>query len=170
MEADAETPMSRTHPRTLILGLGNELLRDDGVGLRSARRVAELARGRADLVEACVATVDLLPLIEGYDRVVVVDAWASDDVPPGTAVHVTPDDLPAGFGRRSFHTLPFREMLELGRRLGLCMPNEVSIHGLSVEDAATFGTGLSPRVAGAWPDWAERIYLEEFAAEASPSS
>ncbi len=148
--------------RTLVLGLGNELLRDDGVGLRAARRVAEIAGGRADLAEACVATVDLLPLITRYDRVVVVDAYVSADDPPGTAVCATPDDLPRGFGYRSFHTMPFREMLELGRTLGLAMPSAMAIHGLCVEDPATFGYEMSAAVAAAWPAWAEAIAHAEF--------
>jgi len=157
-------PMANNGTRTLILGVGNELLRDDGVGLLSARRLAELAGGRADLAEACVATIDLLSLITGYDRVVVLDAWVSDDALPGTPVHATPEELPEGFGRRSLHTLPFRDMLELGRRLGFPMPREVSIHGLAVQDACTFGTDLTPPVAGTWRAWADRIYREEFAA------
>jgi hydrogenase maturation protease len=148
--------------RVLVLGLGNELLRDDGVGLVAARRVAELAAGRADLVEACVATVDLLQVLRGYDRVVVVDAWVSDNAPPGTTIRAVPEDLPRGFGYRSFHTLPFREMLDLGRSLGLPMPREMSIHGLSVEDPATFGQGFTPAVARAWRGWAAAIARTEF--------
>ena len=72
---------------TLVLGLGNELLRDDGVGLLAARRVAELMGPRAVLEEACVATIDLLPVLRGRRRVVVVDAYVSELDPPGTAVH-----------------------------------------------------------------------------------
>lgn len=146
--------------RTLILGLGNEVLRDDRVGLVAARRVAELAGGRADLAEACVATIDLLSLMAGYERVIVVDAYLSPTDPPGTALRATPDDLPAGFGYRSFHTLPFREMLDLGRRLGLPVPREVVIHGLSVADPATFGETLTPAVEAAWPSWAAAIAAE----------
>ena len=43
--------------RTLVLGLGNEVLTDDGVGLRAARMVGSLAGDEADVVEACVATI-----------------------------------------------------------------------------------------------------------------
>ena len=148
--------------RTLVLGLGNEVLGDDRVGLVAARRVAELAGGRADLAEACVATIDLLGVMAGYERVIVVDAYLSPKDPPGTAVRATPGDLPAGFGYRSFHTLPFREMLDLGRRLGLPVPREVVIHGLCVADPSTFGETLTPPVEAAWPGWAAAIAETEF--------
>ena len=107
---------------TLVLGLGNDILSDDGVGLLAARRVAELVGDLANVAEACVATIDLLALISGYDRVVIIDSFLSPDLPPGTPVRVTPDDLPEGFGYRSFHTLTFREMLDIGNWLGPPVP------------------------------------------------
>ena len=149
--------------RTLVLGLGNPLLRDDAVGLLAARRVAELA-GDVRLAEACGATVDLLPIITGYDRVVVLDAYVSAGHPPGTPRRSAPDEHPCGFGYRSFHTFPFDEMLALGRALGMAMPREVVLHGLSVADPFTFGVGLSPTVAAAWRDWAADVARREFGA------
>ena len=146
----------------LVLGLGNEILGDDGVGLLASRRVAELAGEQADHAEACVATLDLLPMIAGYERVIVVDAYLSPAELPGAAVRVASDDLPRGFGYRSFHTLPFREMLELGRSCGLPMPREVAVHGLRVEEVTTFGTAFSPSVERRWRAWAEEIARREF--------
>ena len=151
--------------RTLVLGLGNELLRDDGVGLAAARRVAEMIGERADHARACVANLDLLAMVKGYDRVVVIDAYLSESDPVGTRVHATPDDLPRGFGYRSFHTLPFRALLDLGHTVGWPMPREVSIHGLCVEETTTFGEEFTPAVERAWRTWAEEIATEEFGAD-----
>jgi hydrogenase maturation protease len=147
---------------TLVLGLGNDILRDDGVGLCAARRVAEFAGDRADHAEACLATIDLLPVIAGYDRVIVVDAYVSDAEPPGTPVCGTPEDLPGGFGYRSNHTLPFRDMLAMGRKWGLPMPRHICIHGLTVAEASTFGQAFTPAVGRAWRPWAEAVARAEF--------
>jgi len=154
--------------RSLVLGLGNEVLKDDGVGLCAARRVAERAGGRADLALACMASIDLLPIMAGYDRVVVVDAYRSPTAAPGTPVHAAAEELPAGFGYRSPHTLPFAEMLAFGRELGLPMPREVSVHGLCVGDASTFGESFTPAVARAWRRWADGIAAEEFEGPGGP--
>jgi hydrogenase maturation protease len=153
---------SERQKRILVLGLGNDLLRDDGVGLKAARRIAEIAAGRADHAEACVATLDLLHVMSGYERVIVVDAYVDRAVPPGTPLRVTPQELPPSFGYRSPHTMPFREMLELGAQLGLPMPREVVIHGLNVEDAWTIGQEFTPAVEKAWPAWAEDVARQEF--------
>ena len=147
---------------TLLLGLGNDILTDDAVGLLAARKVAELIGDEADFAEACVATIDLLPMISGYRRVVVVDSLMSPDLPACTRVRATADDLPKGFGYRSFHTLPFRDMVELGRSLGMDVPDEIVVHGLVVEDPGTFGETPTPQVDAAWRDWAQEIARVEF--------
>lgn len=148
--------------RTLVLGLGNDILADDGVGLQAARRVGEVIGDLADVAEASIATIDLLSMMSGYDRVVIVDAFLSRDLPVGTQVRATPEDLPKGFGYRSFHTLTFGEVMELGEWLGVSMPSEVVIHGLSVDQTDTFGEALSPEVEQAWEGWADDIVRIEF--------
>jgi hydrogenase maturation protease len=147
---------------TLILSLGNELLGDDAVGLLAGRRVAERAGPRAAHAEACLATIDLLPLVAGRDRLVVVDAYVSLTDPPGTRLRTRPEACPPGFSYRSFHALPFAEMLALGTALGYDLPAEVVIHGLCVSEPLTLGEGLSPAVAAAWPSWAQEIARVEF--------
>ena len=81
---------------------------------------------------------------------------------PGSRVRADAGDLPKGFGYRSFHTLPFADMVDMGERLGMPMPDEIIVHGLAVEDPATFGETPTPVVAAAWPDWAEEIARVEF--------
>lgn len=151
--------------RTLVLGLGNDILSDDGVGLQAARRVRELVGDGVKVAEACVATIDLLWLMSGYDRVVIIDSFHSPDLPPGTSVRVIPDDLPEGFGYRSFHSLTFREIVEIGNWLGLPFPSHITIHGLAVSNTSTFGQTFSPEVAKVWEEWAESIVDEEFGLE-----
>lgn len=153
--------------RTLVLGLGNDILSDDGVGLQAARRLGELIGDLADVAEASIATIDLLSIMSGYDRVLIVDAFLSRDLPAGTQVRATPEDLPRGFGYRSFHTLTFGEVMELGAWLGVSMPGEVVIHGLSVHQTDTFGEVFSPEVEQVWEGWAEEIACTEFGIERS---
>ncbi len=151
--------------RTLVLGLGNEMLSDDGVGLQAVRRVGEIVGDRVDVAEACVATIDLLSVMNGYDRVVIVDSFVSPELAPGTAVRAVPDDLPQGFGYRSFHSLTFREVVEIGEWLGLSIPSDIVIHGLAVAQTTTFGEDFSPQVAEVWESWAEDIARCEFGFE-----
>jgi hydrogenase maturation protease len=148
--------------RTLVLGLGNPILSDDRVGLEIVREVAkrtEADRG-VDVVEADNAGLDLLDLISGYARVVLVDAIRSAGVRPGSVVRLSPAQLPLTRRLAAIHEVGVATALELGRRLGHELPTEVVIYAVGVDNDREFGERMSPSVAGAVPVAATRI-LEE---------
>jgi hydrogenase maturation protease len=139
--------------KTLILGLGNPILRDDGVGLRVAQAL------RPMLAEAHGVEVDentwgglrLMERLVGYDRVIVVDAMCTG-APAGTVRLLTPDEMPT---RRSGspHDTSLSVALELGRRVGLCVPEsaDITLVGIEALDVVNFGEELSPEVEAAIP-------------------
>ncbi|MBD3173715.1 MAG: hydrogenase maturation protease [Armatimonadia bacterium] len=136
---------------TLILGLGNDILRDDRVGLLAARELAKDSALRADIEEACLCNLDLLPILDGYDRAVVLDAIWGEAWEAGQVYRYAPSELPHTFGYRSPHTIDFPEMLEIGRQMGFHMPADVLILTLGVEDPFSFGEELSPSVEEGLP-------------------
>ena len=167
-ESEAEamlTSAKEDRPRCLVLGLGNEALSDDRVGLIAARRIASESGIHADVREACHASIDLLPVIEGYDRLIVIDAIWGEEWPPGTQVRRHSYELMVGVGHRSPHSMSFAEIVELGRRLGLLMPQQVIIYALAVSDPFTFGETLSPPVAEAFDAWVSSILSHESATQ-----
>ena len=107
--------------RTLVLGLGNDILTDDRVGLLASRELAAQAP-LVEVEEACLCNLDLLPIIEGYDRVVILDAIWGQAWEAGRVYRFTPADLPHSFGYRSPHTMDLSNMLAMGRDMGLQMP------------------------------------------------
>lgn len=143
--------------KVLIVGVGNELLGDEGLGVHVAR--ALLARGDSlpphlEVLEAGTALFDILPLISRYSRVILVDAvragresgsvcsieWTGAlDAPPENSLPL------------SLHQWDLMETLRLGRMLGL-LPGRISLIGAEPEVIA-LGAGLSPKLALA----AERI-------------
>lgn len=146
------TPMPRDGAceRTLVLGLGNDILTDDRVGLLASRELA----AQAPLVaveEACLCNLDLLPIIEGYDRVVILDAIWGQAWEAGRVYRFTPADLPHSFGYRSPHTMDLSDMLAMGRDMGLQMPKQIIVLALGVVDPFTFGEELTPAVREGLP-------------------
>jgi len=155
-----------------ILGLGNDLLADDRLGLVAAW---ELGRRFGDQVEAvCSYTsgFDLLDDLVGASRLLVLDTLATGAAPPGTAYEVTEDDVAAPQGG-SPHYVGLVEALRLGRSLGLDMPSEVVILAVEPEDVLTVGGAMSSAVAGAIEpllDRAGAIVLGWMAADAAAAS
>ncbi len=145
--------------KTLVLGLGNPILTDDGVGVYVARAVAEqLSRADLDVAEACVGGLRLLDRIAGYDQ---VDAIQTPDGTPGEVYRLHPGDLPT-LHSGSTHDLSLPDALALGRRIGFQVPDDqkVVIVAIEVEEVLTFGEECTPAVAAAIPR-AVQMVIEE---------
>jgi hydrogenase maturation protease len=150
------TPCSPAEKPALILGLGNAILCDDGVGIKVARHIAE-NHPTADVVvkEAEVAGFALLDLLEGFDRAVVVDAVRLPDAEPGEIVVLDLGVLTPSLHLVSGHQIDLPTALEMGRQLGRSMPASVHIVGVQVEDDRTFDERCTPAVEAAVPAAAE---------------
>lgn len=150
--------------RTLILGLGNPILTDDAVGMVVARAVhARVGGPDTDLVEASVAGMDVLDIVSGYDKVVVIDAVKTRGGRAGDLHVLGPEDLAATPRLASPHDVDFGLALQLGQYLEKDMPREVRIYAVEVADACTFGEGLTPAVAASVPTIVQTIVDREFA-------
>ena len=88
--------VTERRPRILVLGLGNDILGDDAVGLLAARRLRALLPESVDVVESRGAGLDLLDLLEGYDRALLLDAIMTGKHPPGTILEFSADDFREG--------------------------------------------------------------------------
>jgi hydrogenase maturation protease len=133
---------------TRIIGLGNSILTDDGVGIYAAREVnqrlseAGIDNG-VDIVETEVAGFALMELMAGWNKVILIDSIQFDGLEPGTVVRIQPSDLHTSLRLRSVHDIDLPTVLELGRRLGLSMPAEVAVFGIQAKDALTLGESLT---------------------------
>jgi hydrogenase maturation protease len=137
---------------TRVIGLGNTLLSDDGVGVYAAREIHRRLDGQfpeVDIVESEVAGFALLELMEGWERIILIDAVAFDGIEPGEVFRIHPQDLRTSLRIRSVHEIDLPTALELGRRLGMGMPDEVLIFAVQTQDCLTFGERLNEPVKAA---------------------
>jgi hydrogenase maturation protease len=148
---------------TLVLGLGNSILSDDGVGIHVVREAAA-ACSRDDVIfaEASVGGLRLLDLLVGQDRVIIVDAIQTPGGRPGDLRCLHPKDLQASLHAGSSHDLSLAGALALGRSLGLPLPRDedFTILAVEAEDVLTFGETCTEQVQVAIPSVALRV-LEE---------
>ena len=145
----------------LIIGLGNTLLSDDGVGIYVVREIRKLAQ-RSDVAfhEASVGGLELLDLIAGYERVIIIDAFQTGQREVGSLLELRPEDL-AGGSAMTRHQVSLPEALELGRQLGVRIPAEVKIYGIEVADSATFHEQCTPVLQKRIPEIAREIIQRE---------
>jgi hydrogenase maturation protease len=140
-----------------IIGLGNPLREDDGVGPRVVKELAlqGLPEG-VTVIDGGTGGLDLLRLLEGWSRVVVVDAADIGD-DPGCYAVFTPDEahLAEAQDLYSFHHAGLPEALALARALERPLP-PVVIFGVQPERVG-WGEGLSAAVEAALPELVEAI-------------
>lgn len=145
----------------LVIGVGNELRGDDGVGVAVARRVRAMAqRTRVDVRAHQGEPTALLDLWPGYRAVVLVDAMRSG-APVGTIrrFDASRQPLPGRWGgSSSTHAVALDEALELARTLRR-LPPTVIVLGVEGEAFAT-GHGLSPMLEAGLPALADAVLRE----------
>lgn len=137
--------------RVLILGLGNPLLGDEGIGVRVVEELKELELpDGVRVVEGSTAGLGLIGLMEGCQRVIIVDA-ADMGRPPGCIVRFTPSEaqLKTAEAPLSLHQLGLGEVLALAKALEMA-PAELVIIGIQ-PGRIEMGAGLSPEVEKAIP-------------------
>jgi hydrogenase maturation protease len=150
--------------KTLVIGLGNPILGDDGVGwvvaeqVRSARSNPAAGIPNPQSVEVDCASLGGLSLMErltGYERVILVDAIFTGTQPVGTVSQFLLDDLPdlsAGHSA-SAHDTSLRNALHVGRDMDILLPTDENVTIITIEAEAVydFSQELSPIVAAAVP-------------------
>lgn len=149
--------------KTLVLGLGNPILTDDGVGFAVVEQVKKrLDGGNVTVSQASVGGLSLLELVAGYDRVIIIDAIQTGVGQPGEIHHLSSEEFHGRLRAGSSHYVSLGTALEFGRQLGMDIPKEIAILAVEVGDVSTFGEELTPSVAAVVPKVVELV-LEELA-------
>ena len=146
-----EEPLAAAGP-WLVLGLGNAILCDDGVGIKVARHIAEKHPSPDVIVKTAeLAGFALIDLMEGFERAVVIDAVRVRGSAPGEVVVFAGSDLEPSLHLVAGHQIDLPTALEMGRRLGRPLPETVYIVGVQIEDDQTFSENCTAAVEAAIP-------------------
>ena len=141
--------------KTLIVGLGNPILGDDGVGWKVAEEIEQrLPHDHSSIAvdRLSLGGISLMEHLIGYDRTILIDAFASED---GLgSIHVMKlNDLPnySAFHISSAHDTSLQNAIEMGRSLGAYLPEDITVVGIATQRIYDFSEELSPPVAEAIP-------------------
>lgn len=158
------------HPSSiLVLGLGNPILGDDGVGWRVAEEVRSALGERSEGVEIDCASLGGLSLMErmlGYSRVILIDAMETGENPVG---HVSMFPLaamrnPMVGHSSSAHDASLITALRTAQTLGQVTPQRIDIVAIETKQSYDFSQALTPPVEAAVAI-ATRKVLGAFSAE-----
>lgn len=141
------------NPRILVLGIGNVLMMDEGVGNRIATELERNYRFPADVrvMDAGTMGLGMMHLFRGVEFLLVADAIEGSGHPAGTVVRVSPEDFAPNQVLHSLHDVRFVDVLNAAQLIGI-MP-EADCIGVQVENMspAELTIGLSEPVEAAVP-------------------
>jgi len=142
---------------TLVLGMGNPILRDDRIGLRVLEELEGLFfDSDVTLRTSTLAGMNLLDCLIGFDRAILVDGIQTGGE-PGSVYRLSPRDVIARHTLPHLHTIDFFRALTLARGLIPGIPDDVVIVGIEVKDVSTFGEDLTPEVERSVPQAVDQI-------------
>jgi len=160
--------------KTLILGLGNTILTDDGVGIYVVRRVRELllhpviaGPPKADeaislprssplcgprddnitIKETSLGGFNFIDLLTGYDRAMIIDAIHTKGGEPGEFYELDIRALRPSARISSLHGIDLATACEMAKSMKVPFPGDIKIFVMEVENEFTFGETCTPKVA-----------------------
>ena len=151
--------------KTILVGLGNPILTDDGVGVKVAyeveARLGENCPENLTITEASVGGLRLMELLVGYDRAIIVDAIKTKNGhPTGSIYTLSLADLQAISPTQhstSPHDSSLATALDAGIALGMKLPQDITIFAVEVENILDFSEHPTPAVAAAIPKVTEMV-------------
>ena len=151
--------------KTIIIGLGNPILTDDGVGVKVAyeleMRLGKDKPSNLTITEASVGGLRLMELLEGYDRAIIIDAiQTKNGQRPGTVHKMDLDDLRSISPTQhsaSAHDTSLVTAMEAGQELGMKLPEDITIFAVEVTNILEFSEQPTPDVALAIPKVTEMV-------------
>ncbi|MFH0760460.1 MAG: hydrogenase maturation protease [Bacteroidota bacterium] len=149
----------------LVLGIGNDILTDDGIGPALVRDLAEVTSNPDVRFEtATIGGLDLMELLSGFDKVILIDAIRNHDGIPGTVYFFHPDDFRETMNLSNLHDISFLNALSLANRLQLKVPRDITIIAVEILEDRVFSDVFSEQLQEKYPkvlkEVSEYLYSE----------
>jgi hydrogenase maturation protease len=139
--------------KSLVLGLGNDILTDDGIGPRLVTDLQkELSDEHFDFLNVSVGGLELLDHMQGYETVFILDAIKTEKGKPGDVFFLTTDDFKETSHISNLHDINFLTALKLAEKLNLKVPTKIFIIAIEIIEDRVFSDQLSPEIAAVYEE------------------
>lgn len=146
--------------KTIVLGMGNTIMGDDGIGIYVARLLSERfdeASG-VSVDETPLAGMNLLRLLEGFDRAVLVDAIRTSDCVPGKLHKLDIEDFSTTKQFVSPHWTNVYTAMYMGKKYEFDVPDKITVFAVEIEEQNEVTEECSPAIESRKAEIAEEIY------------
>ena len=145
-------------PSTLILGIGNDILMDDGIGPRlvqDMKRLGEFPDTKYEVI--CSGGLDVMEYIKGFQKVIFIDAIRTENGNPGDVYYFKSSQFRETMHLSSLHDVSFLTALELGNNLDLGLSSDIHIIAVEIIEDRQFGNELTPELQVKYPEINKKV-------------
>ena len=137
----------------LVLGIGNEILTDDGIGPKLVNDLGkEFQSPEIHFVCACIGGLEIIELLNGYDEAILIDAIRTKNGIPGAVYLFSPDDFQETMHLSNLHDISFLTALRLGKKLEIKLPEEIRIIAIEIIEDQEFSVEMTPPLNSRYPE------------------
>jgi hydrogenase maturation protease len=142
---------------TLILGIGNDILADDGIGPKLVNRLqTDLKIDQVSYHTLAIGGMGIIEFISDYGRVIIIDAMRTREGIPGSVYHLTPDVFKETLHLSNFHDMTFLTALKFAEKINMPIPRQIDIIAIEIVEDLNFSNAFSLQIAEKY----DRIYNE----------
>ena len=153
-------PSALTNKKTLILGLGNEILTDDGIGPKLVRDLAQMINSQnIHFNSAFCGGLEIVEFIKDYEQVIFIDAIHTRGGRPGDVYYFIPSDFRETSHLSSLHDVSFLTALKLGNILNMGLPDDLHIIAIEIIEDMEFGNELTPQLKERYSQILEEVII-----------
>lgn len=147
--------------KVVVIGVGNILLRDEGIGIHAAGHLKRLYDfpANVEIVDGGVGGLNLLPYMERTKNLIIIDAVRAN-AEPGAVFRFTQKDISTKVKyKTSLHEMGLQEVFAIANATGKGCPETVII-GIQPKDISSYGMELTPAVEAKLPDVLNAVLSE----------
>ena len=149
-----------TNKKTLILGLGNDILTDDGIGPRLVHDLAQMTDDpNIQFDTACCGGLEIVEYIKGFEKVVFIDAIRTRDGRPGDVYYFIPSDFRETMHLSNLHDVNFLIALNLGNILDMNLPSDLHIIAIEIIEDMVFSEEFTMPLKEKYPGILEKVLV-----------
>jgi len=149
---------AKKQPDILILGVGNDILMDDGIGVKLVKMLEKEFPDPAASYETCMmGGFDVLDLMVGYAQVIIIDAIKTRGGTPGDIYHLVPEDFKETLHLSNIHDVSFLQALKFAKKMNLAIPRKIDIIAIEIVEDRVFGDEFTPQLQIRYPEIKEQV-------------
>ncbi len=142
----------------LILGMGNDILTDDGIGIKITK-VLEKKFPYPNIVYDTLSLggLEIIEYIKDFKTVIIIDAIKTLNGIPGTVYQFVPEDFKETLHLSNIHDISFLTSLKLAKKLDIKTPENVHIIAIEILEDMVFSDDFTPQIQEKYPEILEEV-------------